>query len=215
MTNGEAKAVTGASNQIRERGFSVIELSVVILIILILSAGALVQIQSSLQISRADAAMVQILDQLRQAREYAITYRRYIQVTFPIVPVGTTTDYRIDTTQRNDLTPGAGAINPILSSVPIQHPMEYVVMPGLPDTPDGFGNAGAIEFENAVGGPVGGMLFDSTGALVDGRSFLPMNGGSVFLGVPGLPDTTRAVTVLGSTGRVRGWKASGGSWIQF
>jgi hypothetical protein len=37
----------------------------------------------------------------------------------------------------------------------------------------------------------------------------------VFLGVPGTATSARAVTVLGSTGRVRGWKGTGTAWVQF
>jgi hypothetical protein len=86
---------------------------------------------------------------------------------------------------------------------------------GMPDTPDAYGNANPIEFESVANGPVGGMVFQSDGEFLDGATFLPING-TVFLGITGQQSTARAVTVLGTTGRVRGWKSTGATaWYQF
>ena len=197
-----------------QRGFTMIEMAVVVTLILIISAMALIAYLPTLQDARFDAAMRQIVDQLRQAREYAITNRRYVQVTFPIVAVGGSNQYAVVLTQRNDLTAGAGAINPTLSTVYIQYPAQYLVIVGTPDTPDAFGNAAAIEFEGLSGGPVGGMLFQSDGELVDGSTFQPING-TVFLGYPGKNTSARAITILGGTGRARGWKGTGAIWTRF
>ena len=57
--------------------------------------------------------------------------------------------------------------------------------------------------------------FQSDGEFLDGATFLPING-TVYLGVTGQTSTARAVTVLGTTGRVRGWKSNGSNvWYQF
>ena len=75
--------------------------------------------------------------------------------------------------------------------------------------------AAPIVFEGIVNGPVGGMVFQSDGEFLDGATFLPING-SVFMGMPGQQSTARAVTILGTTGRVRGWKSNGNvTWYQF
>src|SRR5208282_5637116 len=87
-----------------QRGFTMIEMAVVVMLILIISAMALIAYLPTLQDARFDAAMRQVVDQLRQAREYAITNRRYVQVTFPIVVVGATNQYAVVLLQRNDLT---------------------------------------------------------------------------------------------------------------
>jgi prepilin-type N-terminal cleavage/methylation domain-containing protein len=197
-----------------QRGFSMIEMSVVVMLILIISAMALIAYLPTLQDARFDAAMRQVLDQLRQAREYALTNRRYVQVTFPTVVVAGQNQYEVVLLQRNDLTAGAGAANPVLSTIPIQFPAQYLVFAGSPDTPDAFGNAAAIEFEGLSGGPVGGMLFQSDGELVDGTTFQPING-TVFLGYPGKNTSARAITILGGTGRARGWKGTGSTWTRF
>jgi type II secretory pathway pseudopilin PulG len=191
-----------------------VEMSVVVMIILIISAMALIAYLPTLQDARFDAAMRQVVDQLRQGREYAITNRRYVQITFPTVVAGGRTQYEVVLQQRNDLTAGAGAINPILSTVPIEYPAQYLVVAGSPDTPDAFGNSAAVEFEGLNGGPVGGMLFQSDGELVNGTTFQPING-TVFLAAPGKNTSARAITVLGGTGRARGWKGTGTTWTRF
>lgn len=201
----------GASVQAScQRGFSMIEMCVVVSLILVLSAMAVFSIRPALQDANCDTAMRQVIDQLRQAREYAITNRRYVQVTFPVVAGFSS----VVITQRNDLTTGAGALNPVLSTVPIHDPEQFYVFAALGDTPDAYGNAAGITFEGISGGPVGGMLFQSDGELVDGASYQPING-TIFLGLAGQTSTARAVTVLGGTGRVHAWKISGNTWTQF
>jgi type II secretory pathway pseudopilin PulG len=195
----------------QESGFTIIELTVVTMIIMIVAVMAIVGISPALQNAKYDAAMRQLVSQIRQAREYAIANRRYVQITFPTVGLRP----QVVMTQMNTLTPGAGGVNPVISTVTIEGPGTYLVYPGMPDTPDGYGNGGAVYFEGLIGGPVGGMLFQSDGELVDGTTFLPING-SVFLSTANnQPTTARAVSVLGTTGRVRGWKSSGTSWAQF
>lgn len=188
---------------------------IVVVVSVTIAAMAITQIEPALANARADSAMKEVVDQLRQAREYSIANRRYVQVTFPVVVVGGQTQYRVQMTERNDLTAGAGPINTVLSTVPIGSPMTFYVTPALPDTPDAYGKANAIEFGGIAGGPVAGMLFQSDGELVAAGTYQPING-TVFLGVKGQPGQSRAVTVLGSTGRVRGWKApSTNGWVQF
>jgi hypothetical protein len=123
------------------------------------------------------------------------------------------TQYEIQTTIKNSLTAGAGA-DVALPAVPIESPMTFYVNPAFPDTPDAFGNTNAIEFGGIAGGPPAGILFQSDGELVAAATYLPING-TVFIGIAGQPPVTRAVTVLGTTGRVRGWKYPSGTWTQF
>jgi type II secretory pathway pseudopilin PulG len=193
-----------------------IELMVVIGLIMIISAMALVAYLPVLQDARFDTAMRQMIEQLRQGREYAIANRRYVQVTFPTVVTAGGTQYQVVLTQRNDLTAGAGNANPVLSTTPIQAPAQFTLVMGI-DTPDNFSGGpptGPVMFEGVSGGPVAGMMFQSDGELVDGATFQPING-TVFMGFPAKNTSARAVTVLGGTGRVRGWKGTGTTWFQF
>jgi prepilin-type N-terminal cleavage/methylation domain-containing protein len=196
-----------------QRGFSLIELLVVIGLILVVSAMALIQMAPIMADSKMDSSVRQVMDQLRQGREYAVANRRFVKVTFPTAVVGGVARYQVVLTQMNTLTTGAGAINPVLSTLIIQSPAQFAQLGG-PDTPDGYGNGAAIVFNSVSGGPIGGMLFESDGELVDGNTFQPING-TVFLGVPGKNTSARAITVLGTTGRIRGWKGTGTLWTQF
>jgi hypothetical protein len=79
---------------------------------------------------------------------------------------------------------------------------------GLPDTPDAFGNTGPIAFGTATV-----IKFAPDGTLVD-QSGQGLNG-SVFMAIPNIQGTNlsaRAITVLGSTGRVRGYRWDGSKW---
>jgi prepilin-type N-terminal cleavage/methylation domain-containing protein len=192
-----------------ERGFSILEMMVVVMIILIVSAIAVTSIRPQMQQARVDAEMRQVIGTLRQARELAIANRRYIKISFPA-------NNQIQVTQMNTLTPGAGGVNPVLTNLGLTIAAPLVFnLDGMPDTPDAYGNGGAIVFEGIVNGPVGGMVFQSDGELLDGATFLPING-SIFMGYPGQSSTARAVTILGTTGRVRGWKSNGANtWYQF
>jgi Tfp pilus assembly protein FimT len=197
-----------------EAGFSMVELVIATAVILTVSAIAIIQIRPALQAARSDAAMREVVDQLRQAREYAITNRRYVQVSFPLDSSGRPA---VQIQEMNTLTPGGGSTNPVLSLVTLEGSVAYTLVSGMNDTPDGFGNAYAVEFEGANAGSTGSiaMYFESNGELVDGTTLAPING-TVFLGTAGSPMSARAVTVLGTTGRVRGWKSNGiSNWTQF
>jgi prepilin-type N-terminal cleavage/methylation domain-containing protein len=205
---------SGNRDRLGERGFSMVELSVAIGIILIIFGTAIAAFQPAIQAAKYDAGMRQVLDQLRQAREYSLANRRYVQVTFPTVATANGPQYQVVTTELNTLTAGGGAVNPVLSTTAIQFPEQFYVYPGYVDTPDGYGNSGAIVFGGTIGGPAAGMIFQSDGELVSAATLQPING-TVFLGVPGSPLSVRAITVLGSTGRVRGWKGADSRWFAF
>jgi Tfp pilus assembly protein FimT len=168
----------------QQRGFTMYELAIVCVLIMVISAMAIVQLHPAIQQRQADGAM-------------AISQRRQIQVQF----VGTN---QIVLTRLN-INPG------VVGGTFLQPPMTYRLTAGKGDTPDAFGNAGAIEFEGIVGGPPT-MMFQSDGTFVDTAGNL-ING-TVFMGMANEPSVARAVTVVGSTGRIRMWRNNGGAWIQ-
>ena len=69
-------------NRNSPRGFTFVELLVVIGIIFIISAMAIIQLLPAWQQSQSDAAVDQVKSTLRQARETAISQRRTIAVQF-------------------------------------------------------------------------------------------------------------------------------------
>jgi Tfp pilus assembly protein FimT len=176
-------------------GFSLVETGVTILVMGIISGFAMLELDAISRGTTANAALSQTVAQLRKARETAIAQRRNIELHFlgnnqiqlvrDDVPAGTTT----------------------LSTVTLQGSTQFLLFNGVPDSPDLFGNGTAVCFGNA-----NSMTFQSDGTLVDGASN-PLNG-SIFLGQTGHSDTARVVTILGATGRVRGYRWTGTSWIQ-
>jgi type II secretory pathway pseudopilin PulG len=192
-----------------ERGFTIIEMVVVIGIIMIILAMAVIELQPTVQQFRANAAMAQVKGAMRQARELAISERRTIVLKF----VGN------NTIELFEVNVGAGgvqtvSVNPFLT-LPIENTVSFMTFAGEPDTPDAYGIPAVpagIEFEGVVGGPPIGMQFQSDGTLTDANG-TPING-TVFLGITNIKTSARAVTVLGNTGRVHAFYGTGLSWFQ-
>jgi Tfp pilus assembly protein FimT len=181
----------------KQLGATLLEMLLVVVVILTLLAISVVGTRGVLLNFKANAAMDQVLGQMRSARERAITHRREVQVQFngtnqiiftEIQPVG-------KTTPDPAITFEGGA--------------QFAVIKNVPDTPMKFGNGSAIYFEGQNGGPPI-MKFTTTGAFVDGGNTLV--NGTVFMGIPGEPLSARAVTVLGATGRVREYHYDGAAW---
>jgi prepilin-type N-terminal cleavage/methylation domain-containing protein len=176
------------------RGFSVIELVVVVGIIGVVSGLTVQQLVSVRPWLTGDGAMRVVLGQIRTARELAITQRRYMRVTF--------TDPNIVQIIREEVP---GPATTVLSSTVLEGGVTYSLFNGVPDTPDAFGINAAIDFGAAVN-----IKFNPDGLLVNevGAS----TNGSVFLARPSENRSVRAITVLGSTGRIRGYRWDGSAW---
>ncbi|MFY9527955.1 MAG: prepilin-type N-terminal cleavage/methylation domain-containing protein [Candidatus Acidiferrales bacterium] len=207
MNNAGKATRQAVRGRTKADGFSLIELMVVIAIIFVVAAMAMISMQPNVQQMRANAAMDQVLEELRTAREYAIANRRWVQVQFNVPQPN-----QVTVTVKNSLTAGAGP-DVVLGTVPLQQTVVFFVFAGQPDTPDGYGNGNAILFAGVPNGPPAGMYFDSTGAFTNAGTGLPITG-TVFLGNPAFPSTARAVTVLGGTGRIRAWKGTLTGWFQ-
>jgi Tfp pilus assembly protein FimT len=198
------------------RGISLIEMMIVVAIAMTIAGMIVVHLTPTLQTFRSNAAASQVTDVLRQAREYAITYRRYVQISFPNYS-GTGANNQIAITVKNSLTPTyGGAVQPdvVLTTVTLSGNVIFQLEAGQPDTPDAFGRATAVNFANTDGGPTTGMFFQADGTFVN----LTGNyiNGSIFLGSNNSAPTARAITVLGTTGRVRAYKINGAAtgWFE-
>jgi prepilin-type N-terminal cleavage/methylation domain-containing protein len=177
-----------------QAGYSLIELMATLAISGIVAAIAMFNIGSALPGLKSDGAMRIVMTQLNAARETAITQRRNFQVSFAN---GNTIQLI-----RQELPGGTT----LLSTVYLEGGLTYRVEPSVPvDTPEGFGKASGVDFGTAIS-----IMFSPDGTLVN-QSGVPANG-TVFLSLPGEPRSARAITILGSTGRVRGYRWSGISW---
>jgi Tfp pilus assembly protein FimT len=182
--------------QYQHAGFTMVEASLVILIMSIVSGFVLLSYNGMMPGINANAAMNQTMAQLQTGRELAIAQRREFQVAF----VG---DNQIQLTRVEE---PAGAGTTVLSAVTLDNNVQFHQFDGIPDTPDSLGAGAAISF-----GGLDTLTFLSDGTLVDAQGN-PLSG-TVFLGLADHPETARAVTVLGATGRVRSYRWTGTSWI--
>ncbi len=198
-----------AGSKSGNRGFSLIEVLVVVAIAMTIAGMIVVHLTPTLQAMRANSAASQVVDVFRQAREYAITYRRYVQITFPNYG-GAGANNQIRITVRNTMTPtygGAAQADAVLTTMVISGNISFQTETGVPDTPDGYGKNSAVNFNSVDGGPPAGMYFQADGTFVD-LTGNPLNG-TIFLGQTSMVSTARAVTILGSTGRVRAYNVNG------
>lgn len=176
-----------------QAGYSLLEMIFVMGLLVTLSGMAILQINASNPGLKGDGAMRVVLAQLNQARESAITQRRYVRVVF--TPPNLVQVLREDTTSTTT----------VLSSVLLEGGAAFSLMTGLPDSPDAFGNSTAIAF-----GSVTNVKFSPEGTLVnqDGATA----NGTAFLAIPQQKLSARAITILGSTGRIRGYRWIGAQW---
>ena len=169
-------------------GFSLLEMMVTISITAIVGSMATAGIVSARRMYQGDGAMRIVMAQLNTAREMAITQRHNMEVQF----VGGNWVRIV----RHEMAPG---VTTVLSSVALESGAQFALTAGVPDTPDGFGAASPIAF-----GAAATVMFTTDGTLIDSGG-TPING-TVFLSIQNQQESARAVTVLGSTGRVRGYK---------
>ena len=186
------------------RGFSMIEMLVVIAISMVIAAIAIIQARPALMQINANNAKDEVQGALRQARETAISDRRDVQVEFLTNPPANPPGSYLRLTRLGGLC----CANTVILMMPISNRVIFTTFPGEPDSPDGFGNGGAIYFAGVAGGPPAGMMYQSDGTFTSLGTGIPING-TVFLGVPNQPTTARAITILGATGRVRSYHISG------
>lgn len=190
----QLQRAAGRRGRAANAGVTLIELVIVLGIMGVVGAMAGLSIIEARPTLQADGAMRGVLSQLRTARELAISERRYMRVAF------------IDTSAIRILreeVPGPSTTT--LSTVGLESGAVFSTVTGLPDTPDAFGAASAIDF-----GTVTAIKFSPDGTLVNQDGSVV--NGTVFIALPGSARSARAVTVLGSTGRIRGYRWDGRAW---
>jgi hypothetical protein len=151
---------------------------------------------------------------LRNYRSKAITERKRYIVTFTAPRTITISYWGV-----------AVPVNPapvVVQTLTLPFDVQYQVVGGMPTTagtvPDGFGNGGtAIDFGQGLGaGSLNYVMFMPDGSSQD--TIGNLNSGVIYLGRTGDLLSMRAVSVFGSTGRVRGWRlypqGGGSQWNQ-
>lgn len=209
----------------KHKGFSLLELLITISFALIMTGITFVSMQPMINQSHVNSAYDTTLMVLRNTRNLAITQGHEYYVNFN--PSG----FAPGTIQVQYQPPAVGAgLAPPLQQVltyTIPSDVSFAVQSGFPaNTPDGFGTgATAIDFGYQLAGePMNYVVFMPDGSsqtgVVGGTG--AYNSGVVYLTRPS--DSiyrSRAITVWGATGRIRGWRldqqssgSSGGIWVQ-
>ena len=180
-----------------ERGFSLLETMLTVSIMAIVGSMATASMVKTRRSMQGDGAMRLVMEQVLMAREMAITQRHNMELQFVggnfVRIVRHETSGPIATT--------------ILTSVALESNATFSLTPSVSDTPDAFGANAGLCFGTSSGScSAAAYQFNSDGTFSDANGVV-ING-TVFLSIAGQPESARAVTILGTTGRVRGYKWS-------
>jgi type II secretory pathway pseudopilin PulG len=183
----------------RDRGFSMLELIIAIFIGMVATTMTFLTLLPMLKQQSVTTGYNDTLTAMRRARDQAAADMRVYVVTF--TAPGTITVTQNTTT------------GPILITVTLPQDITFHVEPGLPTspvapptTPDGFGTASnAIDFDQGVGlGGAASIYFQPDGTALDLNGNI--NNGVIYMGRVGDLPSSRAITLWGATGRLRGWR---------
>jgi Tfp pilus assembly protein FimT len=181
-----------------ERGFTSAEMAIIVLIIAIVIGSALLTGNTLLPTLHADSSLDLVVTQLRQAREQAMDERRNFVVTFN----GTNEI----TVQRQEL-PLSNPTYTLIADNFLGQGMLYTVLSGVGDTPDQFD---PLLTPVSVGSGTS-ITFQGDGTAVNTTTGQQVNA-TVFMATSGETITARAVTVMGATGQIQGYRYNGSTW---
>jgi len=187
-------------------GFTLLELMIAMAVFMVVGAIGFSALAPAFRDARVSGAYSLTLEQLRQARQLAIENRKTYLVTFN--PVGLPTG--VHGVQINQMN--AGAVGAIYNQFPVTLPddVHFQVISGIPNTslttPDSMGTAStAIEFDLGVSGGANNQIyFFPDGSARDINNNI--NNGIIYIARDGDLYSSRAVTLFGAAGRVRGWR---------
>ncbi|HYR91667.1 MAG TPA: prepilin-type N-terminal cleavage/methylation domain-containing protein [Terriglobia bacterium] len=171
----------------RDKGFGLIEMMVVAVLIVSGSTVAVSQMRQAAAAIDADKASNMVIAELRYARQVAVDERSTVNVAF----VGPD----VITVARQH----RGGATSLLDSVTLPSGYTFGLPTGVDDTPEAFGNTLGMTGS-----------FRADGTFVCGAGVV-MNG-TVFTISAG-NDTARAVTLTGATGRMKEYYVQGTEWV--
>jgi prepilin-type N-terminal cleavage/methylation domain-containing protein len=204
----------------KSNGFSLLELMITVSLGLVMAGVTFIYLTPQMNSNHVNSAYDTTLMALRNTRNLAITQSHQYYVNFNPAgfPAGT-----IQVQYQPPIVPPAIAAPPIeqVNTYNIPTDVSFAVQAGFPaGTPDGFGTGlTAIDFESTVGVPLpcqcvvfmpDGSAQDSLGNYNSGVVYLTRTGDTIY--------NSRAVSVWGATGRIRGWRlalvGAAKEWVQ-
>lgn len=184
----------------------------VLALIIIMATISFMSLQPMLRQQRLNNSYNLVLGAMRQARDNSVAQR----TSYVVILDSSTLPHKIT------VSPTFSGPQGIQSTVTYTFPsdVQFKAEAGIPTaankTPDGFGTgAQAIDFGyTGQGAGVGGqnrIYFCPDGSAQDaaggvGQCSGNLNGGVVYISRPGELMSSRAITVWGGTGRMRGWR---------
>ncbi len=192
----------GAQRQRKpEQGFTLIEFAITTIIIVVISAMGILVLVPTWRQNQTLQALDQVKTTLRQARETSIAQRRTIVVTF----TGNNTINLFQVAEPANTVSATAYL-----SIPLAGNVQFMTFAGEVQTPDSSAAMPTVPAGLNFPGAVGNMQFNTDGSFSDSTG-TPITS-AVFLGVANMPATAAAVTIMGTTGRVRSYRGSGTGW---
>lgn len=182
-------------------GFSLVEMLIVMAVILITTGIGFITLGPALNQQHLTAAYNTTLMAMRQARDSAVAERDTYLVTFSKASIPNTVSLTREST------------GVVVVTYQLPKDVTFDNEPGIPSspntkpiTPDSFGSgANAIDFGQGIGaGGLTTVYFRPDGSAQD--SIGRINNGVVYIARPGNLYSSRAITLWGTTGRLRGWR---------
>ena len=188
----------------KQNGFSLLELMIVVVLILTMTAVTYLKLMPTLNRAHLETSYSTTLMALRNTRNLAITQSHEYYVVFN--PGG----FPAGTILIQYQPPAVAGIAPPLQqvitySIPVD--ITFAVRAGFPVAPDAFGTGIVpIDFGQGLGaGNLNYVVFmpdgssrDNLGNYNSGILYLTRTSDSIY--------SSRAITVWGATGRIRGWR---------
>jgi prepilin-type N-terminal cleavage/methylation domain-containing protein len=190
-------------------GFTMLELTITIAIVLAMAGVTFVALTPLLNQSHVAAAYDTTLSAISGYRNQATTSTERYILTFT-TPGTITVQYWA----------GGVPVSPApvtVATYTLPSDIQFAVQTGVPNPgPDGFSGTAAVTFNacTITSGQPCLILMPDGSAQDDIGNY---NGGVVYLSRPGDLYSSRAISVIGPTGKIRGWNLSnqGGSvWVQ-
>lgn len=211
--DGSGSLSETAANASSTSGHSIIEMLIVVALIGVLSSLALPQFIAQRRLTRSIGITREILTQLRQTRQLAMSQRQAF--TFRYDNVGK----QISIIDHNSNPGGPLLLDPsypntagsvVVSSTPlaetaVSSEMNYGIPSGLPTSALDDGIALTPLFNNQFT-----VTFQPDGSVIDGAG--DPQGRAMFLfNNRAAPDTASAISIMGASGRVKIWRYNAGA----
>jgi len=179
------------------RGFSLMEVLLVAGLVMLVGGFSMIIIGPALEARNVEMAVRTVSTQMQLARQFSVDSRRRTRVRF-------TTPSTITVHEQAPVAEGSGWTQ--LSSVDLPGEMELNVEGGISTGPEGFATS---QVANFLGASEVYFMPDGSAATLAGL----LTNGVVYVAQPSKVGTQRAVTLFGSTGRIKRYKhITGTEW---